>query len=61
MLYESIGTFEFTKAIFIRGNKNNLEKMKLKNIKDKLLDEIKKSIEEINKGDDSLFSYVILD
>jgi len=61
MLYESIGTFEFTKVIFIRGNKSNLEKMKLKNIKDKLLDEVKKSIEGINKGDDSLFSYVILD
>jgi len=61
MLYESIGTFEFTKVIFIRGNKSNLEKMKLKNIKDKLLDEVKKSIEGINKGDDSLFSCVILD
>ena len=61
MLYESIGTFEFTKVIFVRGNENNLEKIKLKNIKDKLLDEVKKSIEGINKGDDSLFSYIILD
>ena len=61
MLYESIGTFEFTKVIFVRGNENNLEKIKLKNIKVKLLDEVKKSIEGINKGDDSLFSYIILD
>jgi hypothetical protein len=61
MLYESIGTFEFTKVIFIRGNKSNLEKMKLKNIKDKLLDEVEKSIEGINKGDDSLFSYLYID
>ena len=61
MLYDSIGTFEFTKFVFIKGNKSNLEKIKLRDIKDKLLKEVNKSIEGINNGDDSLFSYINLD
>ena len=58
MLYESIGAFEFTKVVFIQGKKNNLIGMKLKDIKNKLIEEVNKNIEAINKGDDSLFSYI---
>ena len=61
MLYESIGTFEFTKIIFIKNKKNNLDKIKLKDIKDKLLLAVNKSIENINNGDDSLFSEINID
>ena len=61
MLYESIGTFEFNKIIFFKGVKNNLDELKLKNIKNKLLNEVNKSLEGINKGDDSLFSYINID
>ena len=32
--------------------------MKLKDIKNKLIEEVNKNIEAINKGDDSLFSYI---
>ena len=60
MLYESIGTFEFNKVVFIKSRKN-LEEIKLKNIKNKLLNEINKSIEDIKEGNDSLFSYINLD
>ena len=61
MLYESIGTFEFNKIIFFKGTKNNLDELKLKNIKNKLLNEVNKSLEGLNKGDDSLFSYINID
>ena len=61
MLYESIGTFEFTKIIFIKSKKNNLDKIKLREIKEKLLIEVNKSIENINNGDDSLFSEINID
>ena len=61
MLYESIGTFEFNKIIFFKGTKSNLDELKLKNIKNKLLNEVNKSLEGINKGDDSLFSYINID
>ena len=60
MLYESIGTFEFNKVVFIKSRKN-LEEIKLKNIKNKLLNEINKSIEDIKEGNDSLFSYINLE
>ena len=60
MLYDSIGTFEFTKAVFIKGGKN-LEVIKLKNIKNKLLNEVNKSIEDMKNENDSLFSYINLD
>ena len=61
MLYESVGTFEFTKIIFIKDKKNELNKIKLRDIKDKLLLAVNKSIENINNGDDSLFSEIYID
>ena len=61
MLYESIGTFEFTKIIFMKSQKYKFSEIKLKDIKDKLLDEVNKGIEAIKNGDDSLFSYLYID
>ena len=61
MMYESVGTFEFTKVIFLRGEKIDLNELKLINIKDKLILEVNKSIECINNEDDSLFSFLNID
>ena len=61
MMYESVGTFEFTKVIFLKGEKIDLNELKLINIKDKLRLEVNKSIECINNEDDSLFSFLNID
>ena len=61
MMYESVGTFEFTKIIFLKGNIIDLNELKLINIKDKLILEVNKSIECINNEDDSLFSFLNID
>ena len=61
MMYESVGTFEFTKVIFLKGEKIDLNELKLINIKDKLILEVNKSIECINNEDDSLFSFLNID
>ena len=62
MLYDSLGTFEFTKIIFINKSDNiDLNKLKFRNIKDKLFDEVNKSLKDLNEHNDELFSYMILD
>ena len=61
MMYESVGTFEFNKVIFLKSDKIKFDELKLINIKEKLVLEVDKSIECINNKDDSLFSFLNID
>ena len=61
MMYESVGTFEFNKVIFLKSDKIKFDELKLINIKEKLVLEVDKSIECINNEDDSLFSFLNID
>ena len=60
-LYMSIGAWEYTKILFINSKNNNINKIKLKNVKEKLVDELKIVKESFNKGEDSFFTYINLD
>ena len=59
-LYLSIGTWEYTKIIFINSNKNN-NNIKLKNLKDKFINELNQALQSINKGEVSLFGFLNID
>ena len=60
-IYMSIGPWEYTKIIFINSKNNNINKIKLKSIKEKLFDEFKIVNQSFNKGEDSYFAYINLD
>ena len=59
-IYMSVGTWEYTKIIFV-NSKNDINNLKLINIKDKLTDELNVTIQSFNKGNDSLFTYLNID
>ena len=62
-VYMSVGTWEYTKLIFINSNNKNINinNIKLKNFKKKLIDELNIVEESINKGEDSFFTYLNID
>ena len=57
----SIGTWEYSKIIFIKSKNNKINNIKLKNIKNKLVDELNIVKQSIIKGEDSFFSFINLD
>lgn len=59
-IYMSVGTWEYTKIIFI-NSKNDINNLKLINIKEKLTDELNVTIQSFSKGNDSLFTYLNID
>jgi len=59
-IYKSVGTCEYTKIIFV-NSKNNINNLKLINIKDKLIDELNITTQSFDKGNDSLFTYLNID
>ena len=60
-IYMSIGTWEYSKIIFIKSKYNKINNIKLKNIKNKLVDELNIVKQSIIKGEDSFFSFINLD
>ena len=59
-IYMSVGTWEYTKIIFV-NSKNNINNLKLINIKEKLIDELNATNQSFNNGNDSLFTYLNID
>jgi hypothetical protein len=61
-IYLSVGTWEFTKILFINSkNNNSINSFKLKNYKDKFINELDLAVQSINKGEVSLFGYLNID
>ena len=60
-VYMSIGTWEYSKIIFINSKKININKIKLKNLKKKLINEFNIVTQCFNKGEDSFFAYIDID
>ena len=60
-IYLSVGTWEYSKIIFINSKILDINKLKLKNIKNKLVNEINIFNQSLNKGYDSFFTYLNID
>ena len=57
----SVGTWEYTKIIFINSKSINISNLKLKDIKNKLVNEIDLATQSFKNGEDSLFTYLNVD
>ena len=60
-IYLSVGTWEYSKIIFINSKNSNINKLKLKNIKKKLVNELNIVNQAFNHGYDSFFTYLNID
>ena len=60
-VYMSVGTWEYSKIIFINSKKTNINKIKLKNIKKQLVNELNIVSQSFSKGEDSFFAYIDID
>ena len=60
-IYLSVGTWEYTKILFIKSKSNKINNIKLKNIKNKLIDELDVVKLAFNKGEDSFFAFISID
>ena len=60
-IYMSVGTLEYTKIIFINSRNNKINDIKLKSIKNKLINELDIVKRGFNKGEDSFFAFINID